>query len=184
MKDAADRARVQQLLTELKKDPANGIREVWTSADLAAQGSHPDAAFGVDVVDGFYTGGGHDVLVKASGSKGGHGFDPDAPGPALVVHPGRPGRPAARLGRRDQDDADRADAGIDSRSRPVAVGGEAVDVVDGHRDQRAAAPVTPRVQLRSVKLGSILATVRAGPIAVSTAVVSRISSAPANVAAS
>src|SRR5262249_2247937 len=50
--------------------------EVWTSADLAARGSHPDAAFGLDVIDGFYTGAGHDVLVKPSGSKGGHGFDP------------------------------------------------------------------------------------------------------------
>ena len=31
MKDAADRARVQQiLLADLKQDPANGIREVWT----------------------------------------------------------------------------------------------------------------------------------------------------------
>jgi predicted AlkP superfamily pyrophosphatase or phosphodiesterase len=77
VKDAADRARVQQLLMDLKKDPANGIKEVWSSADLAAKGSHPDATFGVDVIDGFYTGGGHDVLVKASGSKGGHGFDPE-----------------------------------------------------------------------------------------------------------
>lgn len=76
VKDEADRGRVQQILMDLKKDPANGIREVWTSADLAAKGSHPDAAFGVDVIDGFYTGAGHDVLVKPSGSKGGHGFDP------------------------------------------------------------------------------------------------------------
>jgi predicted AlkP superfamily pyrophosphatase or phosphodiesterase len=79
VKDTADRARVQQILMEMKKDPTNGIREVWTSADLAAKGSHPDAAFGVDVIDGFYTGGAHDVLVKASGSKGGHGFDPARP---------------------------------------------------------------------------------------------------------
>ncbi|HWI19773.1 MAG TPA: alkaline phosphatase family protein, partial [Vicinamibacterales bacterium] len=77
VKDAADRARVQQLLMEMKKDPANGILNVWTSAELAAKGSHPDAAFGIDVVDGFYLGGGHDVLLKASGSKGGHGFDPE-----------------------------------------------------------------------------------------------------------
>lgn len=76
VKQAADRARVQQILMDLKKDPANGIREVWTSADLAANGSHPDAAFGLDVIDGFYTAGGHDGLVKPSGSKGGHGFDP------------------------------------------------------------------------------------------------------------
>lgn len=77
VKDSSDRGRVQQILLDLKKDPANGIKEVWTAADLAAKGSHPDAAFGVDVVDGFYTGGGHDVLVKPSGSKGGHGFDPE-----------------------------------------------------------------------------------------------------------
>ena len=76
VKDAADRPRVQQILMDMKKDPANGIREVWTATELAAKGSHPDAAFGLDVVDGFYSGGGHDVLVKASGSKGGHGFDP------------------------------------------------------------------------------------------------------------
>ncbi len=76
VKDAADRPRVQQTLVDLKKDAANGIREVWTAEGLAAKGSHPDAAFGLDVVDGFYTGGGHDVLVKPATSKGGHGFDP------------------------------------------------------------------------------------------------------------
>jgi predicted AlkP superfamily pyrophosphatase or phosphodiesterase len=79
VKDAADRPRVQQILMDLKKDPANGIREVWTSADLASRGSHPDAAFGLDMSDGFYSGGGHDALVKPSGSKGGHGFDPTRP---------------------------------------------------------------------------------------------------------
>ena len=88
-------------------------------ADLAARGSHPDAAFGLDVVDGFYTGGGHDVLVKPSASKGGHGFDPARralhssfmmAGPA--VH--------KRGGRRDPHDADRADAGVDPRRQPFA----------------------------------------------------------------
>jgi len=77
VKDPADRARVHQLLMDLKKNPANGIREVWTAEGLAAKGAHPDAAFGIDVVDGFYTGGGDDVLVKPATSKGGHGFDPD-----------------------------------------------------------------------------------------------------------
>lgn len=79
VKDAADESRVKQILADLKKDPANGIREVWTRADLASRGSHPDAAFGIDVVDGFYTGGGFDVLVKPSSTKGGHGFDPTRP---------------------------------------------------------------------------------------------------------
>jgi hypothetical protein len=79
VKDPADRPRVQQILMDLKKDPANGIREVWTGADLAARGSHPDAAFGLDVVNGFYTSAAWDVLVKPSASKGGHGFDPTRP---------------------------------------------------------------------------------------------------------
>ncbi len=77
VKDPADRAKVGALLADLKRDPANGIREVWDAAALAARGSHPDAAFALDVVDGFYTGGGHDVLLKASTNKGGHGFGPD-----------------------------------------------------------------------------------------------------------
>ena len=79
VKDPADRPRVQQILMGLKQGPANGIREVWTADGLKEKGSHPDAAFGLDVVDGFYTGGGHDVLVKAATSKGGHGFDPVRP---------------------------------------------------------------------------------------------------------
>lgn len=76
VKDAADRPRVERLLLDLKQDPANGIREVWTAEGLAEKGSQPDAAFGLDVVDGFYTGAAHDVLVKPATSKGGHGFDP------------------------------------------------------------------------------------------------------------
>jgi len=79
VKDPADRPRVAALLEALKRNPANGIREVWNAEQLAARGSHPDAAFGLDVVDGFYSGAGHDVLVKPSNSKGGHGFAPDRP---------------------------------------------------------------------------------------------------------
>ena len=77
VKEASQRDRVYRLLQELQKDSANGIREIWTRSELDARGAHPDAAFGLDVVDGFYTGGGHDTLVKPSGSKGGHGFAPD-----------------------------------------------------------------------------------------------------------
>lgn len=77
VKDPADRDRVHKILLALKKDPANGIREIWTAEDLAKRGAHPDAAFGLDVVDGFYSGAGHDVLVKPSSTKGGHGFGPD-----------------------------------------------------------------------------------------------------------
>jgi predicted AlkP superfamily pyrophosphatase or phosphodiesterase len=79
LKDPALGARVHKILLDLKQNPANGIREIWTRADLDARGAHPEAAFGLDVVDGFYTGGGNDVLVKPSTSKGGHGFAPDRP---------------------------------------------------------------------------------------------------------
>lgn len=79
VKDEADRPRVRALLDALRREPANGIREVWDRDALAARGAHPDADFGLDVVDGFYTGSGHDVLVKAASSKGGHGFAPDRP---------------------------------------------------------------------------------------------------------
>lgn len=79
VRDAAQRERVRKLLLALKNDPANGIREVWTREILDRKGAHPEAAFGLDVIDGFYTGGGHDALVKASTSKGGHGFDPERP---------------------------------------------------------------------------------------------------------
>jgi hypothetical protein len=71
--------RVKSLLEKLASDPANGVRRLWTRADLAARGADPSAAFGLDVVDGFYTGGGADVLLKPVTSRGGHGFDPERP---------------------------------------------------------------------------------------------------------
>jgi predicted AlkP superfamily pyrophosphatase or phosphodiesterase len=79
VKAAADRPRVAAILDAIRKDPANGVRSVWNADDLARLGAHPEAAFGVDVVDGFYTAAGHDALVKPSTSKGGHGFAPDRP---------------------------------------------------------------------------------------------------------
>lgn len=79
VKDAAERAAVAALLARLAQDPANGIRAVLDRDALAARGAHPDADFGIDVVDGFYTGPAHDVLVKPSTNKGGHGFAPDRP---------------------------------------------------------------------------------------------------------
>ena len=79
LKDPALRERVHELLLTLKADPANGIRQVWTQSELDDQGAQPEAAFGLDVVDGFYTSAATDVLVKPSTSKGGHGFAPDRP---------------------------------------------------------------------------------------------------------
>ena len=67
------------LLDELKQRSGQRHPRDLDRADLAASGSHPDAAFGLDVVDGFYTGGGYDALVKPSTDKGGHGFEPDRP---------------------------------------------------------------------------------------------------------
>jgi predicted AlkP superfamily pyrophosphatase or phosphodiesterase len=77
VKDAADRPRVAAILETLRKDPANGIRAVWTADDLAKAGAHPDAQFGIDMQDGFYTANAHDVIRKPTTSKGGHGFAPD-----------------------------------------------------------------------------------------------------------
>ncbi|MDP1568479.1 MAG: ectonucleotide pyrophosphatase/phosphodiesterase [Vicinamibacterales bacterium] len=79
VKEARDLPAVEALLTSIKADPANGIREIWNREQLAARGAHPEAAFGLDVLDGFYTGAGHDVLVKPTTTKGGHGFAPDRP---------------------------------------------------------------------------------------------------------
>jgi predicted AlkP superfamily pyrophosphatase or phosphodiesterase len=78
--DAALRDRVHALLKTMQADPANGVRQIWTRAELDTMGAHPDAAFGLDVVDGFYTGGGHETLVTDATMRGGHGFDPTRPG--------------------------------------------------------------------------------------------------------
>jgi predicted AlkP superfamily pyrophosphatase or phosphodiesterase len=77
VKDSAQRSAVLTILNAMKNDPANGIREVWTSDELAVRGAHPDAAFGLDVVDGFYTSSDHTEVVRPSATKGGHGFAPD-----------------------------------------------------------------------------------------------------------
>jgi predicted AlkP superfamily pyrophosphatase or phosphodiesterase len=79
VRDPSTQDRVAEILQALKSDAANGIRSIWTRDELTAKGAHPGAAFGLDVVDGFYTGEGHDALVKPSTNKGGHGFDPDRP---------------------------------------------------------------------------------------------------------
>lgn len=53
--DAALRDRVHGVLKVLQSDPANGLRKIFTRAELDAMGAHPDASFGLDVADGFYT---------------------------------------------------------------------------------------------------------------------------------
>lgn len=88
LRDRSDRAlrdRVGALLHTLKADGANGIESVWTAEDLAKIGGPPDAAFGIDMRSGFYSGGGHETLVAPTrmdngrGMRGGHGFSPLRP---------------------------------------------------------------------------------------------------------
>ncbi len=78
--DAGLQERVYAVLQKIQQDPANGVRKIWRRAELDRMGAaHPDAAFGLDVADGFYTANGVDRLVVPSASKGGHGFDPTRP---------------------------------------------------------------------------------------------------------
>lgn len=74
--DAALRERVYNLLERLASDPARGVRTIWTAADLGQLGAHPEAVFGLDMSEGFYTNSGHDALMRPTRGKGGHGFDP------------------------------------------------------------------------------------------------------------
>lgn len=85
LRDRADRAvrdRVAALLQRMKADAANGVDTVWTADELARLGGPADAAFGIDMRQGFYTGGDHTTLVTPTrrndggGMRGGHGFSP------------------------------------------------------------------------------------------------------------
>ena len=77
--DAALRDRVSALLRKLAADPANGILTIWTRDDLAKAGADPRASFGIDMRNGFYSGGGHAALLSKPSGKGGHGFGPARP---------------------------------------------------------------------------------------------------------
>lgn len=77
--DQAVRARVRALLDQLAARPDTGIEAVWDQEDLTKLGAYPDAAFGIGMRPGFYTGNGHDALLVAPASKGGHGFAPTIP---------------------------------------------------------------------------------------------------------
>jgi len=77
--DAALRDRVSALLKKLAADPANGILTVWNRDDLAKAGADPRASFGIDMRNGFYSGGGHAALLSKPSGKGGHGFAPARP---------------------------------------------------------------------------------------------------------
>ena len=63
---------------------------MWDAAQLKEAGAHPDAAFGLDMKNGFYSASGHDALLSVSRTKGGHGFSPDRPElhASLILHGG------------------------------------------------------------------------------------------------
>ena len=76
--DTALRTRVQSLLAGLRDGPDASVQNLWTSADLTRIGAHPQAAFGLDVRNGWYTGSGHETLVTTVPSvRGGHGYAPE-----------------------------------------------------------------------------------------------------------
>jgi hypothetical protein len=77
--DPALRDRVAGILKDIAANPANGILTVWNEGDLHRMGAEPRASFGIDMKDGFYTGGGHDSLMKQAAAMGGHGYAPDRP---------------------------------------------------------------------------------------------------------
>ncbi|MEO8078233.1 MAG: alkaline phosphatase family protein, partial [Acidobacteriota bacterium] len=74
--DTGMRERVGALLQKIAADPANGIRTIWNRDDLDKLGAEPRASVGIDMEDGFYSAVGHDVLMKPTPNRGGHGFSP------------------------------------------------------------------------------------------------------------
>ena len=77
--DETMRNRVAAIVRDIAADPANGVLTVWNEDDLRKMGAEPRASFGVDMKEGFYTANGHDVLVKKTSDRGGHGFAPSRP---------------------------------------------------------------------------------------------------------
>jgi predicted AlkP superfamily pyrophosphatase or phosphodiesterase len=71
--------RVATLLDKWAADPQFGIDRVWSAADLARAGAHPDASFGVTMKRGAYLGSGTASVITPLGSKGGHGYDASWP---------------------------------------------------------------------------------------------------------
>jgi predicted AlkP superfamily pyrophosphatase or phosphodiesterase len=78
LKDASAVERVAVILDKLESDPQNGILHVFSNGQFSRR-AHPDAAFAISMRKTFYTGGGHDVLLKPESLKGGHGFEPERP---------------------------------------------------------------------------------------------------------
>jgi predicted AlkP superfamily pyrophosphatase or phosphodiesterase len=77
--DSVLRTQVGNLLQRLAADPANGIARVWSAADLARFGAHPEATFGIEMQPRFAAGKGHERLLAAAEDRGTHGYDPSRP---------------------------------------------------------------------------------------------------------
>lgn len=80
--DAALEARVGEVLSRLKADPAMRIRHIADRAEIARIGGNPQAAFYLDLEPDANSGGfagAQAPLSKPAGSKGMHGFFPAAP---------------------------------------------------------------------------------------------------------
>ena len=80
--DSALRARVSDLLAQLKADPKNGIAEIAAESKIAQYGANPHASFYISFAPNAYAGsfkGATAPLVSPSASKGTHGYFPDKP---------------------------------------------------------------------------------------------------------
>jgi len=77
--DASLRDKVAAILQKLAADPANGILTVLNRQELQKAGADPRASFFIDMRNGFYSSGGHAVLLSKTSGKGGHGFVPSRP---------------------------------------------------------------------------------------------------------
>jgi hypothetical protein len=80
--DPALRARVSELLAQLKADPKNGIAEIATESKIAQYGANPQASFYASFAPNAYAAsfkGAAAPLMGLSASKGTHGYFPDKP---------------------------------------------------------------------------------------------------------
>jgi predicted AlkP superfamily pyrophosphatase or phosphodiesterase len=78
--DPALRARISDLLAQLKANPKNGIAEIATESKIAQYGANPQASFYVSFAPNAYAGsfkGATAPLVSPSAGKGTHGYFPD-----------------------------------------------------------------------------------------------------------
>ena len=71
--------RVATLVDKWAADAEYGIDRVWSRADLARAGAHPDASFAVTMKRGAYLGWDTASVITPVGSKGGHGYDASWP---------------------------------------------------------------------------------------------------------